>query len=66
MVGLMRYAHRMVKTSDAGRETANPLHAIMASELGLNPKLAKGPVCCMISVKLPDEETELSHTTVGS
>jgi len=34
------------------RETAN-LCAVMASELGLNPKKAKRADCCMISVKCP-------------
>jgi HD superfamily phosphodiesterase len=36
----------------------------MASELGLNPKLASGQTLHDIG-KVPDEETELSHALLG-
>ena len=47
------------------RETAN-LCAIMASELGLNPKLAKRAGLLHDIGKVPDEETELSHALLGA
>jgi ribonuclease Y len=46
-------------------ETAN-LCAIMASELGLNPKLAKRAGLLHDIGKVPDEETELSHALLGA
>lgn len=47
------------------RETAN-LSAIMASELGLNPKKAKRAGLLHDIGKVPDEETELSHALYGA
>ena len=46
------------------RETAN-LSAVMASELGLNPKKAKRAGLLHDIGKVPDEETELSHAIYG-
>ena len=46
------------------RETAN-LCAVMASELGLNPKKAKRAVLLHDIGKVPDEEPELPHALYG-
>ena len=46
------------------RETAN-LCAVMASELGLNPKKAKRAGLLHDSGKVPDEEPELPHALLG-
>ena len=46
------------------RETAN-LCAVMASELGLNPKKAKRAGLLHDIVKVPDEEPELPHALLG-
>ena len=66
MVGKMRfrssYGQNLLMHS---REVAN-LCAIMASELGLNPKLAKRAGLLHDLGKVPDEETELSHALLGA
>ncbi|NIM34583.1 MAG: ribonuclease Y, partial [Hydrotalea flava] len=66
IVGKMRfrssYGQNLLMHS---RETAN-LCAIMASELGLNPKLAKRAGLLHDIGKVPDEETELSHALLGA
>ena len=46
------------------RETAN-LCAVMASELGLNPKKAKRAGLLHDIGKVPDEEPELPHALLG-
>jgi ribonucrease Y len=65
MVGRMRfrssYGQNLLMHS---RETSN-LCGIMASELGINPKLAKRAGLLHDIGKVPDEETELSHALIG-
>jgi len=66
IVGKMRfrssYGQNLLMHS---REVAN-LSALMASELGLNPKLAKRAGLLHDIGKVPDEETELSHALLGA
>jgi ribonuclease Y len=66
LVGKMRfrssYGQNLLMHS---REVAN-LCAVMASELGLNPKLAKRAGLLHDIGKVPDEETELSHALLGA
>jgi ribonucrease Y len=66
LVGKMRfrssYGQNLLMHS---REVAN-LCSVMASELGLNPKLAKRAGLLHDIGKVPDEETELSHALLGA
>ncbi len=66
LVGKMRfrssYGQNLLMHS---RETAN-LCAVMAAELGMNPKLAKRAGLLHDIGKVPDEETELTHALLGA
>ena len=56
------YGHNLLQHA---RETAN-LCAVMASELGLNPKKAKRAGLLHDIGKVPDEESELPHALYGA
>jgi len=65
MLGKMKYRSSYGQNLlQHSRETAN-LCAIMASELGLNPKIAKRAGLLHDLGKVPNEETELSHAIYG-
>ena len=66
IVGKMKYRSSYGQNLlQHARETAN-LCAIMASELGLNPKKAKRAGLLHDIGKVPDEESELPHALYGS
>ncbi len=65
IVGKMKYRSSYGQNLlQHSRETAN-LCAVMASELGLNPKLAKRAGLLHDIGKVPDEEPELPHALLG-
>lgn len=66
MVGKMKYRSSYGQNLlQHSRETAN-LCAIMAAELGLNPKIAKRAGLLHDIGKVPDEETEIPHALYGA
>ncbi|MCI6643515.1 MAG: ribonuclease Y [Alloprevotella sp.] len=66
IVGKMKYRSSYGQNLlQHSRETAN-LCAIMAAELGLNPKKAKRAGLLHDIGKVPDEETELPHALYGA
>ena len=66
LVGKMKYRSSYGQNLlQHARETAN-LSAIMAAELGLNPKKAKRAGLLHDIGKVPDEETDLSHALYGA
>ncbi len=65
MIGKMKYRSSYGQNLlQHARETANPC-AIMASELGLNPKKARRAGLLHDIGKVPDEEPELPHAILG-
>ena len=65
LVGKMKYRSSYGQTLlQHSRETAN-LCAVMASELGLNPKRARRAGLLHDIGKVPDEEPELPHAILG-
>lgn len=65
LVGKMKYRSSYGQNLlQHSRETAN-LCAVMASELGLNPKKARRAGLLHDIGKVPDEETELPHALLG-
>ena len=65
LIGKMKYRSSYGQNLlQHSRETAN-LCAIMASELGLNPKKAKRAGLLQDIGKVPDDEPELSHAILG-
>ena len=66
IVGKMKYRSSYGQNLlQHARETAN-LCAVMASELGLNPKKAKRAGLLHAIGKVPDEESELPHALYGA
>ncbi|MBQ4357885.1 MAG: ribonuclease Y [Paludibacteraceae bacterium] len=65
MIGKMKYRSSYGQNLlQHARETAN-LCAVMASELGLNPKLARRAGLLHDIGKVPDDERELPHAILG-
>jgi ribonuclease Y len=65
MIGKMKYRSSYGQNLlQHARETAN-LCAVMASELGLNPKKARRAGLLHDIGKVPDDEPELSHAVLG-
>ena len=66
IIGKMKYRYSYGQNLlQHARETAN-LCAVMASELGLNPKKAKRAGLLHDIGKVPDEESELPHALYGA